>query len=294
MNEQIGFIGLGNMGLPMAANLLSAGFPLRVFNRTTEKTRPLAEKGAVVVKDPAAVASPGGIVITMLSDDIALQLVAPVIERAIGRGGVHLSMSTVAPPTNEFLAASAAKHDVAVVAAPVFGRPEAATAKKLWICVSGDEQAKRRVRPILDALGQGVFDFGRDVSAANVVKLAGNFLIIAAIEAMAEASALAEKHGINRADLLNMLTQTLFNCPLYNNYAKLLIGADFKKVAFKAELAFKDMNLARHAAVDKRVPMPILNVLCDGYLAAIANGRGTEDATVIAAMAAQNAGLRWG
>ena len=293
MSETVGLIGLGNMGLPMARNLLAAGFPLRVWNRTREKARQL--EGAAVVDAPAQVAGAGGIVVTMLADDAALSATAgEELARALGNGGVHLSMSTVAPTTNERLAEAAAKHGVSTVAAPVFGRPEAAVGRKLWICASGDAAAKARVRPLLDAMGQGVFDFGQKVGSANVVKLAGNFLLTAAIESMAEACAMAEKHGIPRADLLHMFTSTLFGCPIYNNYSKRIIDADFDKVGFTAALALKDMRLAREASVAARAPMPVLDILCEHYLRATANGRGGLDASAIAGEVARDAGLKWG
>jgi 3-hydroxyisobutyrate dehydrogenase-like beta-hydroxyacid dehydrogenase len=294
MRETIGFIGLGHMGLPMTENLLAAGFRLRVYNRSRDKAKPLAEKGAEVVDQPTKVATPGGIVVSMLADDDVLQTTAGAeLIQALHPGGVHVSMSTVSPRAVELLAEFARLHDVAIVAAPVFGRPEAAAAKKLWICVSGDAAPKQRVQPVLEALGQGIFDFGEKVSAANLVKLAGNFLLTSAIESMAEAAALAEKHGIPRSDLLNMFTKTLFNCPIYINYARHIIDADFERAGFKAELAFKDMRLAWQTAADARAPMPTLSVLCNHYLAAIANGKGGFDASVLAEQVAREAGLRW-
>jgi 3-hydroxyisobutyrate dehydrogenase-like beta-hydroxyacid dehydrogenase len=278
----------------MAQNVLAAGFALRVYNRSKDKAKPLVDKGVQVVDQPTKVAEPGGIVISMLADDDALTSVAGAeLIQALHSGGVHVSMSTVSPKTVEMLAEFAGLHEVSIVAAPVFGRPEAAAARKLWICVSGNPAARQRVRPVLEAMGQGIFDFGEKVSAANIVKLAGNFLLTAAIEAMAEASALVEKHGIPRAELLNMLTQTLFNSPVYNNYSKRIIDADFQNVGFKAELAFKDMRLAWQTAADARAPMPILGVLCEQYLATIAQGDGGLDASALATAAARNAGLKW-
>jgi 3-hydroxyisobutyrate dehydrogenase-like beta-hydroxyacid dehydrogenase len=292
MTQTIGFIGLGRMGLPMAANLLRGGFTVRAFNRTASRAQELA--GATVVMSTAETAERGGIVISMLTDDAALRAVATDdLARALGPGGVHVSMSTVSPDMNGQIAESFKKHGVTTIAAPVFGRPEAAAAAKLWICVSGDAATKQRVRPVFDAMGQGVFDFGEAVGAANVVKLAGNFLLTAAIEAMAEAAALGEKHGIPRATLLNFFTATLFGCPIYNNYSKRLADADFDKVGFKAELALKDMRLARDAAIAGRVPMPTLDLLCQRYLTAMANGRGELDATVLAGEVARQAGLDW-
>lgn len=294
MPQIIGFIGLGNMGRHMAGNLMGSGFQLRVFNRTREKARELEKRGAVVVDRPEEVATPGGIAVSMLADDRALEsLAGEGLAAALGRGGMHISMSTVLPTTSERLAEQYAKHGAAFIAAPVFGRPDAAEARKLWICASGPIPEKQRAKPVFDALGQGVFDFGEKVGAANVVKLAGNFMLTAAIEAMAEASALAEKNGIPREQLLGMLTQTLFNCPIYNNYSKRLIDADFDKVGFALVLALKDMTLAYQTAAASRAPMPILSLLCDRYVSAIAKGRGALDASGLALGAADDAGLRW-
>src|SRR5690349_16885812 len=129
MPETVGFIGLGHMGFPMAQNLLSAGFALRVYNRSPGKTRPLAENGAVVARAPHEVASRGGIVVSIVSDDRALQEIATdELAEKLGTGGVHVSMSTVSPQTNEQIAERHARHGASLVAAPVFGRPEAAAA----------------------------------------------------------------------------------------------------------------------------------------------------------------------
>jgi 3-hydroxyisobutyrate dehydrogenase-like beta-hydroxyacid dehydrogenase len=199
MSERVGFIGLGNMGQPMASNLLKAGFALRVYNRNTSKTEPLVAQGAQRVTQPGDVVEPGGIVVTMVANDNALESVVigehGLLER-LGPNGIHLSMSTVSPATARKLADLHAKHGSTYLAAPVFGRPDAAAAGKLFICLSGSQAGKERVQPLLHALGQGVYDFGEDAGAANVIKLTGNFLIAAAMEAMAEAFTLAEKNGI--------------------------------------------------------------------------------------------------
>lgn len=282
------------MGLPMAENLLSAGFSLRVYNRTTQKAQPLAERGAVVARMPHDAATRGGMVISMVSDDRALEEIATEeLAESLGPGGIHLSMSTASPKTTERIAERHARHGGAVVAAPVFGRPEAAASRKLWICHSGPAAAKQRVKPVLDALGQGSFDFGEAVGAANVVKLAGNFLPAAAIEGMAEVATMAEKNGISRAAILNMLTSTLFNCQIYNGYSKRVIDADFDKVGFTVLLALKDMKLAQDTATAARAPMPLLSLLCDRYVSQIGKGRGELDASAIALGAADDAGLRW-
>jgi len=142
-------------------------------------------------------------------------------------------------------------------------------------------------------MGQGVFDFGEAIGAANVVKLAGNFLLTAAIEAMAEASVIAEKNGVSREALLEMFTQTLFNCPIYVNYSRRLIDADFDRVGFPVPLALKDMRLARDMASAAHAPAPILSLLCDRYVSALAKGRANLDASAVALGAVDDANLKW-
>src|SRR6266851_580443 len=162
MKETVGFIGLGGMGLPMATNLLKAGFDLRVYNRTADKARPLLEQGAILARSPAEAAAPGCIVVTMGSDDRAVE------EVTLGPGGlldrlgdgVHVSMSTIAPRTARRLADLHRERGSRYVASPVFGKPEVAAQAKLWIVTSGDAAARARVRPLQEAISQRVFDFG--------------------------------------------------------------------------------------------------------------------------------------
>ena len=294
MPEPVGFIGLGQMGSVMAANLLSAGFPLRVYNRTAAKAQPLVERGAISVKDPANVTAKGGIVLSILADGKALESVADErLVRAIGPGGVHVSMSTVLPETSDRLADLHSRHGAAFIAAPVFGRPEAAAARKLWIALSGPRAPKPRLRPIFDALAQGVFDFGETAGAANVVKLSANFLVYSAVEAMAQAGAFAEKNGVSRGGVLNMLTQTLFNSYVYKIMAERIVSCSFSEPGFTVALALKDMNLARDVASGSHTPMPTLDLLCARYLHALEQGRADWDASALALGAAEAAGLRW-
>src|SRR5712675_185305 len=178
MKETISFIGLGGMGLAMATNLIKAGFGLRVYNRTAEKARPLLELGATLARSPAEAVEPGGIVATMLTDDRAVEDVTlgenGVLER-LG-DGVHLSMSTIAPHTSRRLADLHQERGASYVASPVFGKPDVAAQGKLWIATSGALAARSRARPIQEAMGQRIVDFGPDPGAANVIKLAGNFM----------------------------------------------------------------------------------------------------------------------
>ncbi len=293
MTQTLGFIGLGKLGFPIAANLLESGFPLHVYNRTADKAAALLAKGAVAAATPVDAAVPGGIVVTIVSDDRAILEIANEEFCAALGNGVHISMSTVSPATSRTLAERHAKYGGQLVAAPVFGRPEAAAARKLWICASGAAAAKEAAKPVFDWIGQGVFDFGEDAGAANVVKLAGNFLLTAATEAMAEASAMAEKNGVPRAALLNMFTSTLFNCPIYVNYGKAIVNAQFEPAGFNIPLILKDMHLVQKTASDARVPMPTLNILIDRYLTMMAKGLESYDAAGICLGAAEDAGLKW-
>jgi 3-hydroxyisobutyrate dehydrogenase-like beta-hydroxyacid dehydrogenase len=295
MEEIIGFIGLGNMGAPIAANLMQAGYRLKVYNRTASKAARLVDQGASLASRPSDVAEPGGIVFTMLADDRAVEEVCfepnSFIE-SLGPGGIHVSLSTIAPATARGLADHHAKHGVAYVASPVFGRPEAAAAKRLWVCMSGSSSARERAKPILNAIGQGIFDFGEDPGAANVVKLCGNFLIAAAIEALAESLVLAEKNGVALKDLAEMLGKTLFSCPVYQGYGKQIAAQQFEPTGFRLALGFKDINLALQTAALNSVPMPTASLLHDRWLAAIAKGRADMDWTAVALNVAEDAGLR--
>jgi 3-hydroxyisobutyrate dehydrogenase-like beta-hydroxyacid dehydrogenase len=293
MGEKIGFIGLGNMGAPIAANLIASGCDVSVYNRTASKAAPLAAKGASRADRPRDALARGGVVFTMLADDRAVEEVVTGegFLEALGPGGMHVSMSTISPALSRRLAGRHAQAGSAYVAAPVFGRPEAAAARKLWICLAGPSAARERVRPLLNPLGQGVFDFGEEPAAANVVKLSGNFLIAAAMEAMAEAFALAEKNGIAPDRIADLFGQTLFACPIYKNYGAAIAGRHFTPPGFRLSLGLKDVELALAASDEAKVPMPVASLLRDRLLGALARGRQDLDWSALALGAREDAGL---
>lgn len=291
MSETLGFIGLGNMGTPIAANLLRAGFGLRVYNRTASKAAPLTAKGATLAASPADVAQPGGIVLTMLADDRAVEDVClptgSFIER-LGPGGIHISLSTISPVTACRLAEHHAKHNVDYLASPVFGRPEAAAAARLWICNSGSAAAKKRAQPILAPLGQGIFDFGKEAGAANVVKLCGNFLVAASIETLAEMLTLAEKSGVSKKAVAEMIGKL---SPLHSGYASQIAEQKFEPAGFRLALGLKDVNLIMQTAAASMTPLPLGSLLHDRYVSAVAKGRADLDWSAIALGVAEDAGL---
>ena len=295
MSETIGFIGLGGMGSVMAANVLAAGFGLRVYNRTAEKAEPLVALGAAQADTPAGtIAGPGGMVATMLTNDAAVEEVTTGkngLAGALGAGGIHVSMSTIAPDTARRLAQAHRAHGEWYVAAPVFGQPKAAAERLLWVATSGPEDAKARIQPLLDALGQGVYDFGEDPGAANTVKLAGNFLFGAAIEAMGEAFTLAQKGGISRQAVYEMFSETLFACPVYKNYGAKIASEEYLPIGAKPSLIRKDMALVLAEAQAAQVPMPLANLVHDRLTATVAKGRDDIDWSGFAREVSESAGL---
>lgn len=292
MSETLGFIGLGNMGEPIAANLLKAGYGLRVYNRTRSKAASLRDLGAVVVETPADVASSGGIVFTMLADDHAVEEVChakPSFVERLGKGGIHVSLSTISPATARRLAKHHQAYGVEYVASPVFGRPEAAAAAKLFACVSGATAPKKRVQPILEKIGQGIFDFGDDPGAANVVKLCGNFLVASTVEALAEMMVLAEKNNVSKKAMAEMIGKF---SPMHKSYADLIAEGKFQPAGFRLALGLKDINLILQTAAESVTPMPFASLMHDRWLASMAKGREDLDWSAIALDAAEQAGIK--
>ena len=295
MTETVGFIGLGSMGLPMARRLLGAGYALRVYNRTPGKTVELLERGAREVKTPAETVEPGGIVITMLANDAALETVTlgeHGMAATLGAGGIHLSMSTVSPHLARRLAEAHQAHGSHYLAAPVLGRPTAAAAGKLFILLSGLAEAKRRVSPLLEAMGQGTHDLGEDPAQGHIAKLAANFMVLASVETYAETLTFAEKNGIGRMEMMKLLTGTILNAPLFHLYGELLAKEEYTSPGFKLALGLKDIELILETGVDSRTPLPAADLVHNRLLTAMAKGRGELDMTALALGVSEDAGLR--
>ncbi|WP_068470959.1 NAD(P)-dependent oxidoreductase [Candidatus Protochlamydia phocaeensis] len=294
MKESVSFIGLGKMGFPMAHNLLKAGFPLKVYNRSIHKADPLLKEGAQLLNSPKEAFETSSLLMTMLANDDAVEEIVygpQGIGERLKEGCIHLSMSTISPETSRKLQEFHQKKGAIYLAAPVLGRPEAAEAKKLWIIVAGEEQAKTRVRPLLDCLGQGVLDFGEDPSQANIVKLLCNFLIFSTIEALAEISALAKKNQISQEPLWDLISNKLFACPVYQTYGKIIASQNFATGDFKMKLGLKDMRLVQDLAKASQAPMPLASLLCDRLLVGLAKGRESLDSSGLALVAWEEAGL---
>jgi 3-hydroxyisobutyrate dehydrogenase-like beta-hydroxyacid dehydrogenase len=291
---KIGFIGLGNMGAAIAANLVRAHHDVAVWNRSAEKARNLVNAGAVLATNPRAAATGREIVITMLADDAALESVLSGPEgvfEGLRPGALHVSMSTISVATAARVASQHIARGQHFLSAPVFGRPEAAATAKLFIVAAGTDADFQMTGPLFSSIGQRVFYLGQTPSDANLVKLCGNFMILSAIEALAEAMTLAQKGGIAKKQLLEVLTGTLFDSPLYRNYGAALVDGRFKPAGFAAPLGLKDMRLVAQSAEALRVPMPLLNVLRDHLLQTIGSAGEDIDWSGIGLTIAKNGGL---
>ncbi len=290
---QIGFIGLGAMGLPMARALMGAGHTLAVYNRTVSRTDELVDQGARRGESPADVAGDADVLITMLADDAAVEdvMLRDGALDALAAGRIHISMSTIGVGLASRLAALHAARGHGYISAPVFGRPAAAEQRKLWVIAAGAPEHIERARPLFDAIGQGTKVVGEEPSMANVVKLAGNFTIAAVIETLGEAFALVRRSGMEAAQFLEIINTALFGSPLYGNYGSIIAGEHFEPAAFKLRLGLKDVRLALAAANAASVPMPLASLLHDNLLAAVGRGKGELDWAGLAQMLAENAGL---
>jgi 3-hydroxyisobutyrate dehydrogenase-like beta-hydroxyacid dehydrogenase len=289
---KVGFIGLGHMGAGMAANLLKAGHDVTVYNRTRRKVEALVAQGA---KAAAGVsdACRGDAVITMLANDDAVERVVfgdGGIVGSLPAGAPHISSSTISVALSEKLEAAHAKAGQRFVAAPVFGRPDAAAAGQLFVIAAGGRDTLDAVAPLFDAIGQKTFVVSGTPKAANLVKLSGNFLIASVIESLGEAMALVGKGGVDRRQYLDILTSTLFDAPVYKTYGGLIADGTFEPAGFAAPLGYKDIRLTLAAAEDLRVPLPLASLLRDRFLTLLAHGGDKLDWSAIGQLAAKDAG----
>jgi 3-hydroxyisobutyrate dehydrogenase-like beta-hydroxyacid dehydrogenase len=288
----IGFLGLGNMGAAMAANLVRAGHVVTVYNRSFDKAEALAGLGARPARTVAE-ACRGDVVVSMLANDDAVEAVVFGTEGVLANlqgAAVHVSCSTISVALAQRLTAAHADAGHGFVAAPVFGRPEAAQAAKLFVVAAGDPATLQAVSPVLDAVGQRTFVVAEQPEAASLVKLSGNFLIASVIESLGEAMALVGKAGVDKKQYLEILTSTLFGAPVYQTYGGLIAGDEFEPAGFAATLGLKDVRLVLAAGEELRVPLPIASLLRDRFLTLLAGGGEALDWSAVGALAAWEAG----
>jgi 3-hydroxyisobutyrate dehydrogenase-like beta-hydroxyacid dehydrogenase len=289
----IGFIGLGKMGQGMAANLVDAGHTVTVYNRTAAKADALARQGATPARSVAE-ACGGDVVITMLADDAAVEDVVfgeQGVLASLASGATHVSSSTISVELSKRLTAAHTAAGQQYVAAPVFGRPEAAAAAKLFVIAAGAPPALEMLAPLFDTIGQRTFVVSEQPPAANLVKLSGNFLIASVIESLGEAVALVGKAGVDPLHYIDIITSTLFGAPVYATYGGLIARGEFEPAGFTATLGLKDVRLTLAAAEELAVPLPVASLLRDRFLALLADGGGHLDWSAIASLARRDAGV---
>ncbi|MCK8500350.1 NAD(P)-dependent oxidoreductase [Myxococcus fulvus] len=291
---KVGFVGLGNMGLPMAKSLLGAGHALTVWNRSPARGEPLVKQGARMASSPADAARGADVVFSMLADDVAAEAVslgAQGIVEGLGKGAVHVSSSTISVALSQRLTDAHTSAGQGYVAAPVFGRPEAAEAKQLWVVAAGAQVDVERVKPLLESLGRGLTVLGEHASMANVVKLSGNFLIASMLEALAEAFAFTRKSGVEPRQFLEVFQSVFASSPIFANYARAIAEERYSPAGFALRLGLKDVGLVLEAARAAEVPMPLASLVRDQYLGGVAQGHGDLDWSALGALVAERAGL---
>lgn len=288
----IGFIGLGQMGTGMAANLVKAGHHVTVYNRSPQKVEAVVRRGAEPARTVAD-ACTADVVFTMLANDDAVAGMAfgdDGIIASMRPGATHVSSSTISVELSDRLTGAHFRAGQGFVAAPVFGRPDAAEAAQLFVVAAGDPDPVKAVEPLLDAIGQRTFIVSGPPKAANLVKLSGNFLVATVIESLGEAMTLVAKGGVDKHQYLDILTSTLFSAPVYKTYGALIADENFEPAGFAAPLGHKDVRLALEAAETLRVPLPIASLLRDRFLTLLANGGEHLDWSAISRLSARDAG----
>ncbi|RAG81794.1 NAD(P)-dependent oxidoreductase [Streptacidiphilus pinicola] len=287
----VGFVGLGGMGRAMAGNLVRAGHPVRVWNRSPGPVAELVAQGAEAASDLAG-ALDADVLFSMLADDRAVQpLLDPTLLAQARPGLVHVNMATVSVDFARRAAAAHADHGLGYVAAPVLGRPTAAEAGALTILAAGTPELLDRVDPLLAVLGRRTWRLGAEPHLANAQKIAANYLIACAIGAMSEAAALVDAVGGTPSDLIGIVTDSILPGPVHTGYGAMVAERRYEPAGFRAVLGLKDVNLALTAGAEANVPLPLGSVLRDGLLDAVAHGDGDKDWAVLAEVARRHAGL---
>ncbi|MFP3564193.1 NAD(P)-dependent oxidoreductase [Paraburkholderia sp. SIMBA_030] len=292
---RIGVVGLGSMGAAIAMNLIESRHEVHVFNRTADRAEPLRAAGASVAATPAQAAQEADVVLTMVADDVAHVAVTfgeTGIVAGLKPGAVHISMSTISVATAQDHAARYREAGLGFVSAPVFGRPDAAAARKLFIMAAGADEHLAVAVPVLEQLGQSVGIVGADPSQANLVKLIGNFMLSVIIETLGEACAVAGKAGLDPMHLVELLTNATFNAAPYKIYGPLIAKQQFQPPGFSLPLGQKDNRLMLAAAEALGVPLPLASLVHDRFLTLRSQSIGAEhDWSAMALCALSDAGL---
>lgn len=294
-DQRLGFIGVGQLAQPMVKHLLDQGYEVLVHNRRRDPLKELISSGAVFCERPEDAVTEGGILFNCLPDDEAILSIfhghSKIFEK-LGKNGLHVSMATISPHASQTIHERHAKLGGVYCVATVMGRPDAVVNKKQVYLLAGEPSDLDRIRPILEKIGSRTFTFGDEPHVANAAKLAFNFLIASAIEAMAESFTFATKNGVDVEQFHAAITETLFASPVYKNYGRAVLDKRFTEPLFRLALGAKDVDLICATARRSRSPMRIASVLQDRMTASLAKGRENFDWTGIAIDVEEDAGLR--
>jgi 3-hydroxyisobutyrate dehydrogenase-like beta-hydroxyacid dehydrogenase len=289
---KIGFIGLGQMGTAFAGRLLKAGHSVTVWNRSPGAMKAQSAEGAIRAKTPTE-AMQSEILFSMLASDQAMQdigLDAGLLEKA-AKGLIHVNLATISPAFARALAAAHESRGLSYVAAPVFARPEAAANGQAVVIVAGANAPVTKVEPLLAEIGRRTVRVGDVPEMANLFKVAGNFMIMSAVESLGEAFALLRKGGVDARQFLDTMTEGLFAAPIYKNYGKQILDEAYEPAGFYLRLGLKDANLVKGASDELAAPMPLLDLVRGHYEEAMKKGWGEKDWAALGALAAEKAGL---
>jgi 3-hydroxyisobutyrate dehydrogenase-like beta-hydroxyacid dehydrogenase len=288
---KVGFLGLGRMGQGMARRILGDGHDIIVYDVMPAATKEFGASGVPVASTVAEAAAGRDVVITMLAEDAVLNDVASGIRASLPAGAIHLSMGTHGIGTIRALAAAHAESKQTLVAAPVLGRPDLAATGQLGIVAAGPADAVSRCQPLFQVIGRHTFLAGDKPESALAIKLANNFVLGCAIEAMAEGFSLVRKFGVVPQVFYDVMTEGLFAAPAYKVYGKIMVDESYDKAGFTTLLGLKDLNLILAAGDMGRVPLPSGNAFRDRLLGAIAHGEGDKDWAVVAREQGRASGL---
>lgn len=280
------FLGVGALSTPMIENFLADGHDLTVWNRSDQKSQPLAAKGATVVQDAIDAIEPGGVVMSCLANDQALDEVFGdgLLFEKLGNGGIHVSMSTCSPTMSERLADNLKQHGGQHLSCPVLGRPDFVEQRMHRYAISGNAAAIERVRATLAGVSDQIFVVGDDAAAASIAKVCTNYLIASAVEVMAESLSLAIGSGADAEVIRKMWNETLFPGVVYTNYSRQILDRKFEPL-FALSLMLKDVGLFTDAADKVGVDAPIAVALRKRFAEASERGLGKEDFTAVSKLA---------
>ncbi len=288
----IGFLGMGTMGRPMARNLARAGYDVTVWNRSPGKAASVVDYGASEAPNLSDVLHKS-VVFSSLADDRAFadSVLSMSSLEAAKPGSVHVNLATVSPGMSAVAEARLSEKGIFYVAAPVFGRAEVAEVGQLTVLAAGDSGAIDEVTPLLDVIGRRTWRVGDDPKQANVVKILGNYLIANAIQAMAEATTVAEKTGGSPSLLMEIMNDSLFPGGVYQGYGTMIARREYEPAGFRLPLGLKDVRLALAQAHEVNMGLPFGSVLEDLFLDALAHGQADQDWSAITEATRRRAGL---